>query len=230
MDRRKEKRDYIYYNSKDTVDFYTRIKAKDYTVLRVLKDDKRSLVEVIRINGKRYVLKVPKEKNRRKWQRFLSLFRGGESMRECKQLEKLMINGFNAPRPFLALEKKRFGMVVDSLSVSEYIESRPSTENDFDIICSSLKEIHGKGFLHGDSQIENFLITDGRIYLIDCKLLKNIYGKFGEMYEYIYLKESCNINLENYIDMENIYFKGAKLLNRYLHWWGDFRKKIRNKG
>ena len=91
MDRRKEGRDYIYYNQKDTVDFYTRIKGRDYTVLRTLKDDSRSLVEVIRINGKRYVLKVPKEKNRRKWQRFLSIFRGGESMRECKQLEKLMI-------------------------------------------------------------------------------------------------------------------------------------------
>lgn len=230
MDRRKEGRDYIYYNQKDTVDFYTRIKGKDYTVLRTLKDDSRSLVEVIRINGKRYVLKVPKEKNRRKWQRFLSIFRGGESMRECKQLEKLMLNGFNAPRPFLALEKRRFGMTVDSLSVSEYIESRASTEKDIDIVCSSLREIHKKGFLHGDSQIENFLVTDSRIYLIDCKLLKNIYGKFGEMYEYIYLRESCFFDLDEYIDTKAFYFKGAKLLNSYLHWWGDFRKKLRNKG
>lgn len=230
MDKRKDGKYYIYYNKKDAVDFYTRIKAKDYTILKTLKDDNRSLVEVIRINGKRYVLKIPKEKNKRKWQRFISLFRGGESMRECEQLEKLMLNGFNAPRPYLALEKRIFGMTIDSLSISEYIESRPSTEKDIDMICNSLKEIHTKGFLHGDSQIENFLINDNRIYLIDCKLLKNIYGKFGEMYEYIYLKESCSIDLEKYINIESFYFKGAKILNSYLHWWGNFRKKLKNKG
>ncbi len=230
MDRRKADGNYIYYNKKDTVDFYTRIKGKDYSVLKVLKDNDRSLVQVIRINGKRYVLKVPKEKNRRKWQRFLSLFRGGESMRECKQLEKLMLNGFNSPRPFLALEKRRYGMVVDSLSVSEYIESRESSVKDLDIISKSLNEIHGKGFLHGDSQMANFLVTDNRVYLIDCKLMKNIYGRFGEMYEYIYLEESCGVDLKNYIDKNSFYFKGAKLLNSYLHWWGNFRKKLRNKG
>ncbi len=90
MDRRRDGKNYIFYNQKDTVDFYTRIKANDYTVLRTLKDDRRSLVQLIRINGKRYVLKVPREKNRRKWQRFLSIFRGGESTRECRQLEKLL--------------------------------------------------------------------------------------------------------------------------------------------
>lgn len=230
MDRRKEKNDYIYYNQKDTVDFYTRIKAKDYTVLRTLKDDKRSLVELIRINGKRYVLKVPREKNTRKWQRFISIFRGGESIRECKQLEKLIFNGFYAPRPFLALERKKYGMTVYSFSVSEYIESRPSTEKDIDIICRALKEIHKKGFLHGDSQIANFLVTDSRIYLIDCKLLKNIYGEFGKMYEYIYLKESCPVDLSEYIDIKSFYFKVAKFWNTYLHLWGNFRKKLRNKG
>ena len=229
MNRRKIDGNYIYYNKKDTTDFYTRIKGKDYSVLRVLKDDDRSLVQLIRINGKRYVLKVPREKNRRKWQRFISIFRGGESMRECANLEKLMINGFNAPKPFLAWEKRRYGMVVDSLSIIEYIEARESTVKDLDIICKFLKEIHSKGFLHGDSQMANFLLTDNRVYLIDCKLLKNIYGKFGEMYEFIYLEESCLVDLKDYVDKNSFWFKGAKMLNSYLHWWGRFRKKLRNK-
>lgn len=229
MDRRKENGNYIYYNKKDTVDFYTRIRGKDYSVIRTLKDDNRSLVQLIRINGKRYIFKVPKEKNRRKWQRFLSIFRGGESIRECQHLENIVLNGFNAPKPFLAVEKKKFGMTVDSFSVSEYIESRESTIEDLDIICTSLKEIHKKGFLHGDSQMANFLLTEGRTYLIDCKLLKNIYGKFGEMYEFIYLEESCLVDLKDYVDKNSFWFKGAKMLNSYLHWWGRFRKKIRNK-
>ena len=100
-------------------------------------------------------------------------------------------------------------MTVDSFSVSEYIESREGQKEDIDIVCHTLKQIHGKGFLHGDSQIENFLVTDGRIYLIDCKLSKNIYGKFGETYEYIYLKESCLLDLENYVDIKQFLFKTA---------------------
>ena len=47
MDRRRDGKNYIFYNQKDTVDFYTRIKANDYTVLRTLKDDRRSLVQLI---------------------------------------------------------------------------------------------------------------------------------------------------------------------------------------
>lgn len=230
MDRKKIDGNYVYYNKKDTTDFYTRLKGKDFSVLKTLKDDARSLVQLIRINGKRYIYKIPREKNRRKWQRFISIFRGGESMRECCQLEKLMLNGFNAPRPFLAVEKKVMGMTVDSFSLSEYIESREGTEKDIDMICRTLKEIHGKGFLHGDSQIQNFLVTDNRIYLIDCKLLKNIYGKFGEAYEYIYLEESCPVDLKNYTDKNSFYYKSAELLKNYLRWWMRFKKKIRNKG
>lgn len=230
MHKKKIDGNYIYYNKKDTTDFYTRIRGKDYSVLRVLKDDNRSLVQLVRINGKRYVLKVPREKNKRKWQRFISIFRGGESMRECNQLEKLIFNGFYAPKPFLAIEKKVFGMTVDSLSVSEYIESREGTVKDLDMICRTLDEIHAKGFLHGDSQIQNFLVADNRIYLIDCKLSKNIYGKFGKMYEYIYLEESCLTDLKDYADKNSFYYKTAEMLKNYLRGWMRFKKKIRNKG
>ena len=77
MDRKKIKGTYVYYNEKDTTDFYTRIMESDYSVMKTLKDDQRSLVQLIRINGKRYIYKIPREKNRRKWQRFISIFRGG---------------------------------------------------------------------------------------------------------------------------------------------------------
>lgn len=94
MDRRRDGKNYIFYNQKDTVDFYTRIKANDYTVLCTLKDDRRSLVQLIRINGKRYVLKVPREKNRRKWQRFLSIFRGEKVQESADSLKNLCLTAF----------------------------------------------------------------------------------------------------------------------------------------
>lgn len=220
---------YVFYDIID-IDFYRKIKDKNYQIVKSLKDDKRSKVDLIEIDNKKYVLKVPREKNRRKWQRFISIFRGGESIREFKQLEKLKNNGFNAPKPFLAVEKRKFKMTYDSYFVCEYIESQEGTVEDLDIIIECLNKIHKKGFLHGDSQLTNFLIKNNKVYLIDAKLLNNIYGKFGEMYEYIYLQESCPKDLKDYVDRDNFYFKIAKLLNSYLHFWGRVRKKIKNKG
>ena len=37
---------------------------------------------------KKYVYKEPREKNKRKWQKFLNFFRGSESKREYYQMEK----------------------------------------------------------------------------------------------------------------------------------------------
>lgn len=232
MKKIKENKTHIFYNENlIEKNFYCDIvKPKKYKILKTLKDDNRSLVMLIDINRKKYVLKIPKEKNRRKWQRFISIFRGGESMREFLQLEKLKNNNFNAPTPLIAIEKKRCKMTYDSLIISEYIENHEATIDDLDIVIKCLNDIHKKGFLHGDSQLTNFLIKNNEIYLIDSKLLNNKFGKFGIMYEYIYLQESCPINLDKYIKQNDFYFKTAKLLNTYLHFWGKIRKILKNKG
>ena len=232
MKKIKKENTHIYYNGK-LIDenFYNNfIEHKNYDILEILKDDKRSLVMLIDINKNKYVLKVPREKNKRKWQRFISIFRGGESMREFLQLEKLKKYNFNAPAPLIAIEEKKLGMTYDSFIISEYIKSREATIQDLEVVTTCLNDIHKKGFLHGDSQLTNFLIKDNKVYLIDSKLLKNKYGKFGIMYEYIYLQESCPVDLKNYVDRDNFYFKVAKILNSYLHFWGRVRKKLKNKG
>ena len=109
MKKIKKENTHIYYNGK-LIDenFYNNfIEHKNYDILEILKDDKRSLVMLIDINKNKYVLKVPREKNKRKWQRFISIFRGGESMREFLQLEKLKKYNFNAPAPLIAIEEKK---------------------------------------------------------------------------------------------------------------------------
>lgn len=51
--------------------------------------------------------KHPIEKNSRKWQRFLSIFRGSESRREFQNIEKIREVGLNGAEPRLAVEKKK---------------------------------------------------------------------------------------------------------------------------
>jgi len=217
------------YSDKKSKDLYLEFKNKNFKILKTLKNDKRSLVQLISINNKNYILKIPREKNTRKWQRFLSLFRGGESQREFKNLENIRKLGFNSPQPFFAVENKKFGITFHSFLVLEYIHGKESSLNDLKSVVDTLHKIHSSGFLHGDSQLTNFMISKNKVFLIDSKFSKNIYGKFGAAYEFIYLEESCNKNLKNYFNKNTIFYKGAKFLNSYLHWWGSFRKKIRNK-
>ncbi|MGL6115215.1 MAG: lipopolysaccharide core heptose(II) kinase RfaY [Cetobacterium sp.] len=217
----------IYYESSLGKKVMYALKNKNYSIIQVLKEDNRSKVLLIEIEKKLYVYKVPIEKNSRKWQQFISLFRGGESQREFKNLKKIAEIGLKAPLPVLYWEKRILGMVVDSYLVSTYIEGNPGEKEDVEKIGKFLEEIHSKGFLHGDSQLPNFMVQGNEeIYLIDAKLQKNIYGPFGRVYEFIYLEESYHDELNIY-DKTTIYYKIAKLFNGYLHWYGSFRKKIK---
>lgn len=218
----------IQFIDREAEKIYEKIKNKDYKIKKVLKKDQRSEVYLIDILGKEYVYKVPLEKNRRKWQRFLSIFRGGESEREYKSYLKVLENGFKGPRPVMYCEEKKCLMTVDSFFISEYLEGKEGTLNELEIVSKELEKIHKKGYLHGDSQLSNFIIKDDEVYLIDAKLKKNIYFKPGEVYEFIYLEESCHKEIDVYKKKGISYFL-AKTLNRYLHFIGDLKNRLKGK-
>ena len=71
----------------DVVDKHKKIIEHQYREIKILKDTARSLVKLIELDGDTCVLKIPKEKNRRKWQRFISFVRGhGEAKRVLKNM------------------------------------------------------------------------------------------------------------------------------------------------
>ncbi len=199
-----------------------------YKSLKTLKSDQRSRVELIDYMGEKLVLKKPLEKNKRLWQRFLSAFRGSASRREYENCNKILSEGFLGAHPVLALDIKKGPFVIESYFVSTFIEGEEGDFGHLREIGLELEKIHRAGYLHGDSQLVNFMVTKSGVCLIDCKLEKNIYGKFGDRYEFIYLEESCPCEIEIY-PKDDIYYKGAKLLNSYLHWWGKTRKKLKGK-
>jgi len=194
---------------------------------RVFKDDNRSKVSLFTFGGEKLVLKVPREKNNRKWQRFLSIFRGSESYREFIQAEKIHNAGLLTYKPILAFEKRKYGCVVDSYFICEYLQGETGSIEHLEDIKNELDKIHESGYLHGDSQLVNFIIDNKHVYLIDSKFSKNKYGKFGARYEYVYLEESCHREID--YEKSDIYYRGAKGLNDLLHWWGIVRKKLKGK-
>lgn len=226
MKKVKRENIYLYFNDDNKLDFFEIVENENYKLLKVLKDDQRSYVALIEIKGEKYIYKQPREKNRRKWQKFLSIFRGSESKREFKNIEKIGEVGLNGATPVLAVEKKRGLVVYDSYLIYEYIDGKQSSFKDIDIIIKELKKIHSLGYLHGDSHMNNFLIRGDKVYLIDTKLLWNKYGGFGRAFEFMYLEESCPQEIE--YDKDSIYYKGAKGLRNYLTFLAKI-KSIRRK-
>lgn len=193
----------------------------DAPIIKTLKKDNRSYVYTFQFEDKIYVYKEPIEKNTRKWQRFLSIFRGSESKREFNQMIKIISMGLKTSYPIF-YEKNYL--------IYEYVEGRKPLQikEEIDLVVKELKKIHSLGYLHGDSHLNNFLINDkNEIYIIDSKFQKNKYGKFGEIFELMYLEDSLNINI-NY-DKENIYYRGACLLRKYLNFFSNLKNFIRRK-
>lgn len=215
--------------NKTKMDFLNIILEKKYGTIKVLKDDKRSLVKIIEVNGEKYVLKIPKEKNTRKWQRFINIFRGSDSFRNYETMNKLEEIGVNSTKAVFAAEKRN-PFVTDSFLIMEVLEGEIIQSEDYPRVMNELNNIHSKGYLHGDSQIQNFMKKDNAIYMIDLRLQRNIYGKIGEMYEFIYLRESCR-EIDKYYDSirNKISFKIAWLWKKWLYLHGDIRKVLKGK-
>ncbi|MGL6023642.1 MAG: lipopolysaccharide core heptose(II) kinase RfaY, partial [Cetobacterium sp.] len=198
-------RNEIFYQKENYETLIKKIQNRDYKEIKKLKDDQRSRVHLIKIENKKYVYKEPIEKNNKIWQRLLSVFRGGESKREFLNCEKIKKLGFLGPNPIVAFEKKRFLMTVDSFFLMEYVDGETSKIEHVDLVVKNLNAIHEKGYLHGDSQLSNFIIKEKKVYLIDCKLSRNLYGVIGKIWEFLYLEESCYKNIKSGYEKRTLY-------------------------
>jgi lipopolysaccharide heptosyltransferase II len=201
-----------------------------HSVLKELKNNSRSHVFLIDYQGEKAVLKSPREKNTRKWIRFTTLYRKGEAFKAILNLEKLANMGIASNKPLLAAEKRRFGMVVDAWMLYEYEEGRPCGKNDYRAVVEKLKEIHSKKFLHGDPQINNFLIREASVVTIDCNPKKAVFGNVSRYYEYFYLQRSAP-GIEKYFELDESTFsyRIAKAYSKIYWKWRDFKKRRRKR-
>lgn len=152
-----------------------------------LKDDKRSLVKRGVLFETNIVAKQPRDKNRRKWMRFLSLFRQSEAVSALNTLKKFSTNDIASVIPIAAMEQRRYGMVTDSWLIYEYREGTPSTIKNLPAVIDELKKLHRHGFRHDDPNFGNFLLDDSnQLFLIDCKGKKRL-GYFSDCFDYLLL-------------------------------------------
>ena len=177
----------------------------------VLKDSDRSFVKVIDYKGEKLIVKKPVDKNRRKWERIMSVFRDGEGLRVLKTMEILNKNGICSNLPIALIEYRKNSMIVDSYIIYTYIEGNNIVADDAEKVIELIKKIHKTGYLHSDTQVRNFLNSNGEILTIDAKLKKKLLGKISENLEYIGFAVDIKEGY-NYINTKSLWFIIAKII------------------
>jgi tRNA A-37 threonylcarbamoyl transferase component Bud32 len=145
---------------------------KDFVPNKIFKDNYRSYVFTVWHNGVTYVVKNPRDKNRRIWIRFLTLFRQSEAIMALKSMETLLGLGIRTTKPIASIEKRLFGIVTEGWMVYEYLEAVPIETPDIKKSYALLCSLHAAGFLHGNPQEQNFLRVGNDMATIDAKLTK----------------------------------------------------------
>jgi len=177
---------------------------------KTLKDDKRSLVKLGELKGIKTIAKKPRDKNRRKWSRLLSLVRDGEAKKSAKTLLEFERLGIPSVRPLAVLEKRQFGMIIDSWFIYEYRDGEPV------------------------KLLLNFLSDGEQVFLIDCKGRPRI-GRFSDYYDYFLLSDrNAEINdsdIDAWVDFDKSSFayRLASLYRGYKSTRTKLKNRIRSK-
>lgn len=202
---------------------------KKFKVIRELKNTNRSLVQLVEYDNLQYIFKIPREKNTRKWIRFTTLFRDGEAFKSLKNLEILKNAEIKTNLPLIAVEQRKFGMVVDSYLVYQFISGDHCTKEQYPAVVQILKNIHAKGLIHGDSWVDNFISNKEGIFPIDFNLKKA--GLFRHIYfgdEFVSLTYGAD-GIEDFYDQSifGICYKLAGWYRIYMDWFRAVKKRLR---
>ena len=148
------------------------LERRAFNVASVFKDDRRTYIARIEINGQDCIYKVPRGRNKRRWERLLTLFREGETFRHFRSMAQLIELGFRAPEPVLAAQRRSRGMVVDSWLLYRFVEGEKAGPGNAGPITHELLRLHEMGYLRRDPHAKNYLVADGGIVFVDSRLTR----------------------------------------------------------
>ena len=158
---------------------------------QILRKHHRSFVEKKQLNNVEYVVKQPNNKNNSKWNSFTTLYRDSEVLRDLKSQFLLDEIGIQTVVPVAALEKRKFGMVIDSKILYCYKVGSEITEQHYPKMLEIMNILHTNGYLHDDPHTKNFLQEQDNVFVIDCKPKKNCFFEIGITHNYISLARRC---------------------------------------
>ena len=119
-------------------------------------------------------------------------------------------------------------MIVKSYAIYEYLKADEIKSSDANLILEELSKIHNLGYLHGDTQMKNFLKLENEILIIDSNLKRKRYGGVSENLEYLELAKNLE-EIEKYINRRSISYKIAAMFFYGKKNFRQWKKKIRIK-
>ncbi|MDO4691091.1 MAG: lipopolysaccharide core heptose(II) kinase RfaY, partial [Fusobacterium sp.] len=174
----------IYSYEKEYTELAKKILDNDYSLVKELKNTKRNYVSLIKVNNQNYIYKEARNEYIIPQRKLMTIFKNGEALETLKNVNSLIQYGFTEYiKPLIAVNKRKKGMINFSFLVMEYIEGKEDREQ-IDRILEKMKEIHKKGYYHGDFNPSNFLFSkENKLYILDTQCKKMLFGTYISHYD-----------------------------------------------
>ena len=164
-------------------------------IIEEIKVTDRNYVAKIKYNGNYYILKSPRNEHRKKQRKIMTLFKKGEALSTLVNTNKLISEGLDFfATPYLAVVKRKHGMIVESYFVTEYFQEKKRKElkkEEMENWLSLVEKLHTKKICHGDFNPSNIIDTDNGIKLIDSQCKHYYFGEYRSNYDKLTLEYSA---------------------------------------
>ncbi len=162
------------YERAKAVRLLDRVWQGTLTVKQRFKDNPRNYIVRASFEGDELIVKIPRARNTRLQERFMTWFRPGEAERRYTSMQQLESLGFACTPPILAAERRWLGMVTDNILVYGYVDGRLAGPGDEEALASVLLPFYAKGYLRRDCKPSNFVIAPetGAVCFIDFRLTR----------------------------------------------------------
>jgi len=202
---------------------------------RILRDDQRSFVGLLPLGGERIVAKSPREKDRRRWSRLVSLGRESHAFRSLRALAALEAAGVPSAHGLLALERRLAGQVVESWLFTHWVEGTPCTAADIPEVIALLERMHRAGWVHGDAHIQNFVRGPDGVQTLDPGPHRKRFGQISEAYDLILLRNSrpdirAAFERARPSAEASAAFRMASAYDDMIHRWRQLKRALRGLG
>lgn len=129
-----------------------------YQVVQEFKNNRHNYVARLNTDSlSDLVIKEPRKRNERFWERAMTLFRPGEAIRVYESHLKLKELEFSCPEPILAAELRPHGFVTYGFFLYRYQGGTPATAEDAPDVSRELQRLHRRGYTRSDPKAQNFL-------------------------------------------------------------------------
>ncbi|MGL5058217.1 MAG: RIO1 family regulatory kinase/ATPase [Fusobacteriaceae bacterium] len=181
----------IYFYSHYFLQLGKDIVDKNIKLVKELKVTDRNFVCKIRYLEKEYILKEPKNEYKKIQRKIMTLFKKGEVLSTLININNLIENKEYFAIPYLAVVKRKNGMIINSFLVMEITEEKDKTSEKYiKKIVDVRYKLEKNKIFHGDFNLSNILLNKGEIKFIDTQCKSVLFSKYHLNYDLLTLEES----------------------------------------